>query len=700
LKYEEQIKKEEQERVRLNKDLEFAVEQARIDAMSEGLEKVLAQSAINYDKEIEQIKHKREDLLKQIQYSERTIWESQNPDWEKQGKKFKPATIALSKEYLDKFTALEKTALRNRAKNNEDSLKDLKKQYQDYSDKRKGIEVKFDKDIAAMQARNSNGQLTKNIQEAKKQKDKELGELDATYIESSEKWALLFKDIEKRSLKTIKNTVAELRKMVLTIADPKIKKQFMDMLDEVEKKVAKSGRAIEAMFGNSKGAGFFNMFFGEGDLEQKLESFQTIFTGAKGDMASMAGTSGQVAGNAGKAASAMQGAAGGASGTLAIIDAIIKSVHQTIQAVQQSLEAIAELRDSMGIDDSDSSFGKWNDYIGGLGEFDSKAYSGWENLKSGNLMGAIADNISAYVGIFTSLNKIHDKKREKEIQRLQEQVESLKDAYEDLERAIDRAYYKSAQKLIQQQNQELRQQKVLIQQQIAAEEDKKDTDNERIKEWRNALKEIDILMEENNEKATDAIFGEDIKSAIDNFAQAYADAWNVGEDKAKAMKDVVKNMIRNIIKQMLKDDLGTAVKDLRARIEEYLTDDIINSVEQAELDRLVEQMVANMDNKYAWADKYMLDDASREASKKGFASMSQDSAEELNGRFTAIQALAYTINENTRILVTNSGMILQHLSGIRDNTEFCRRLDGMDMDLRSVKQSIDDINVKGIKIRV
>lgn len=70
--------------------------------------------------------------------------------------------------------------------------------------------------------------------------------------------------------------------------------------------------------------------------------------------------------------------------------------------------------------------------------------------------------------------------------------------------------------MIEQNNKLLEQQKLLIQQQIREEQDKKKTDDNRIKEWQNRIDEINEAIADNKEKAKDAIFGEDLKSAIEN----------------------------------------------------------------------------------------------------------------------------------------------------------------------------------------
>ena len=61
----------------------------------------------------------------------------------------------------------------------------------------------------------------------------------------------------------------------------------------------------------------------------------------------------------------------------------------------------------------------------------------------------------------------------------------------------------------------------------------------RIKEWRNEIEEIDQLIQDNKEAAVDAIFGEDVSSAIEDFAESYAEAWASSEDKAESAKDTV-----------------------------------------------------------------------------------------------------------------------------------------------------------------
>ena len=76
--------------------------------------------------------------------------------------------------------------------------------------------------------------------------------------------------------------------------------------------------------------------------------------------------------------------------------------------------------------------------------------------------------------------------------------------------------------------------------------------------------------------------------------------------------------------------------------------------------------------------------------------MSQDTADELNARFTAMQALMYGINESVKTLIENSATSLRYLAGIESNTA---RLERIELDMGSVKAGIDTINAKGIILK-
>ena len=82
-------------------------------------------------------------------------------------------------------------------------------------------------------------------------------------------------------------------------------------------------------------------------------------------------------------------------------------------------------------------------------------------------------------------------------------------------------------------------------------------------------------------------------------------------------------------------------------------DELTKEEQQAlkdDYDRIVQAAIAERDNlrdTFGWET----DAAKQEADKKGFAAMSQDTGEELNGRFTALQIAGENISEQTNAIV-------------------------------------------------
>ena len=315
---------------------------------------------------------------------------------------------------------------------------------------------------------------------------------------------------------------------------------------------------------------------------------------------------------------------------------INEGVNEVMSSVQFLSDTFGKLGDSFG--------GVFSGIADGLNIAMDAVNSAMQGAQAGAMFGQIGAAAGAAIGVVTSLAsaiaKIHDKKNEKRIQKLQDQIDVLDASYEKLGRSIEKAYSTSAAQLISQQDELLKQQKILIQQQIKEEQDKKKTDDDRIKEWQKQLEEIDNQLEENKEKAVEAITGTDVMSAIDEFAQAYADAWSSGEDAAKSSMKIVQNLIKTAIINFLKDKLSPSVEEFMNKLADYMSDGIVSPWEEAELNKLKEKMDAEAEKVFETSSKYLQgegDKYEQKATAGGFENMSQESADELNGRFTALQ---------------------------------------------------------------
>ena len=370
----------------------------------------------------------------------------------------------------------------------------------------------------------------------------------------------------------------------------------------------------------------------------------------------------------------MSKAAGKASGVISMIDMIVTSIHQTIQAMQQLTDSIVDMMASFGQDaEIDTTLGKWAELSNLMSEFDNHVYSSWENFKSGDIMGAASEATSSILGVITSINKWMDKSKERKIQKLQDQIDALSRSYDRLSRSIEKAYSTDAKELIEDQNKLLEQQKLLIQRQIQEEKSKKDPDKKRIKEWEKQYEEITNLIEDNAAKAQDAIFGSDIQAAINDFAEAYADAWAQGEDRAKSAKDFVKNMIKQMVIEAMKADIKEPMQVIRDKLEDFWEDGIITQTEENIIDEMIKKLNQNLEASFGWADKYFEDNTAskQQATSRGFQTMSQDTGDELNGRFTDIQGKVTDI----RNAVMSQLQMRDSVEGIIESIHNCLNMD-------------------------
>lgn len=332
-----------------------------------------------------------------------------------------------------------------------------------------------------------------------------------------------------------------------------------------------------------------------------------------------------------------------ANGDLGKIGQGISNIGNAVTAFTPALSSFSSsIANIFGYDDSEI-----QDVIGAVGGLGQTA-TGIGQMVSGDIVGGLMGAVGGISSVFSSFRSLADRDNEKRIKRLQEQIDVLQDSYDDLGKSIENAYSYDAEGLIEDQNKLLEQQKVLIKQQIKEEEDKKKTDKERIKEWEEQIKEIDEVLEENKQKAIDAIFGEDLKSAIDRFATAYADAVASGNDKWKSARDYVKETVKNMVTESIKGALSSskAIEKIRSKLKEFMTDNYLSSDEENVINRMAEQAMKELESEYGWADKFFKDsEADQEASSKGLASLSQETGEELNGRFTALQLAGESIKE-------------------------------------------------------
>lgn len=241
---------------------------------------------------------------------------------------------------------------------------------------------------------------------------------------------------------------------------------------------------------------------------------------------------------------------------MAKIDKIIKSVYQTINSIVEQFEELKELAETFGAETDEGVWDRLSKSFSAISEMNENVMSSWESYKSGDYVGASVKAVSAIFSVVKGINRIIDSKKEDIIRRQIELVENLQEAYEDLEKAIDDAYsIDTLEKSTNLAQENLEQQIEALQAAINAERDKKDTDNERIKEWE---QQIEDLREQQKKLQEDFItemggFGSeaDVKSAAQEFADAWFEAFNSTGDGLEGLEETFDDYFNNILKKQI-----------------------------------------------------------------------------------------------------------------------------------------------------
>lgn len=246
----------------------------------------------------------------------------------------------------------------------------------------------------------------------------------------------------------------------------------------------------------------------------------------------------------------------GMSGAMFMIDKIVTGIYQSINATLDLMNQFKDLADSTGID---TERGGWREVQQAgevLGNVNERVMSSWNNFKSGNIAGAVSDAVGSITTIFTTFNRQHDKRREKTIQNEIKKVKDLEREYGKLEDKIDKALSgtdlksstEAAQKNIDAQIASYRKM-------IEAEEDKKKSDADKIKEWNNTIEDLEEQRVELHKQFINELGGLGTEEAMKNAAQDFADAWYESFRETgnglTGLEESFDDFIDNIVKKQL-----------------------------------------------------------------------------------------------------------------------------------------------------
>nr|DAO29154.1 MAG TPA: tail tape measure protein [Caudoviricetes sp.] len=728
----------------------FAREESRIKIMKDGAEKRLSIIQLEYDKQEEEIRRRSEDQLNAFIETEKQKAEAQGK-WKK-GQAFDTNTPAINAEKA-RLAENEKVLLASNAEyqriQQEQVYKDLLEKYQTYTDQHKAIEEKYNADIATLQAKL--GADAPQVKKAQDEKARELKKLDILYKKEGTAIAKLFENMRKKTIKEIRQTIAEAEAEIDRLASnldmgDKDNVEYIQSLRQQLEQTRETAERSDTVFGKL-GTNIKNLFKAKPNTAEWQEAFNGMLSSAQsitGQFSQLGDEFerlGQSTGNASlrefgkgikemgeivnKAISFAQiGSSAGPIG--GAIGGIIGAVYGFVQKIESDKER-ARQKERMWKQEQYQNEKRINEL------YDERILKGEKHSNSltTNQIGKQLDIIKNYNDKVKKLRndlidvqntQVFDGYRTRWVwqkgplgipfwgEEKVEMTKAFKDKIKPFVDELGNIDYDFLEK-ISKADANL----------MSFGRDNIDYAGEQIqkaKDLYNQLKEYKKTISEYTSQTFGELgtgFADSILSAVEKGNNAFE---NFGQTVARVMKNVIKQTLvtekikeifskfQNDVDNIYASSIGLSNEQVYEKVKNK-TVEFVNNIIKPEIQKGEQKAKAMFDALEQSGIKMFDDKNGRNAVEKGFARMSQDSADELNGQFRLLtqigaeskNAMLQTVKEFTemhKFLQTFSAQQLKHLSGIELNTY---KLHKMESDLAGVKRGIDELTTKGIKIR-
>lgn len=612
------------------------------------------------------------------------------------------ASLVLSQQDADLQKELQKTVLDD---------------YRTFEEQRQSITTQY----ALLRTQAEKMGDAERLAQINKAEQEALSALNMSFLQQSESWKNLFTDIDTLTVAQIQKLISDIQKQ-LNAGNLKLSpvdyKAVIDSLNQAKNRIQELN-PFKAL------GTFFNDYLA---AKKKLRK-------AEADLANGKGTQKSVDEAKKDVKSAAQG--------------ITNSIQKVTSISTDCASSLQSMFDALGMDGVADGLGTAIDLMGQLGN----AAASVGKFMSGDILGGITGMVSSITSVVGIFAKLHDKKYEKRIQNLQKQIDNLQTAYSRLERAFNNTYWvfndeerqgyekniqaikdqiaalekqrEVAKKawdfaqyaklttqikqlnaqlnkakeggdmltLWQSQKESLREQQELMRQQIQAEKSKKKTDNNKIKEWENQIEEINQQIEDLDQQMMETFAGTDVKSAIDEFADAIVDAYCSGEDAAKALGETTKKVLKNAVVEALKRNfLAKGINDAVEYLGKAMEDGVLSDEEKKEFERQAnaagEKFKAGLEAVGDWIKD--VDETASDPLTGAVTSMSEETGGVIAGRLNA-----FIINQGEQTSVMREQLLQQ--SEIARNTALsAERLQNIENTLRRIETKDNSLLSQGI----
>lgn len=579
------------------------------------------------------------------------------------------------------------------------------KNYRTFEEQRTSIQKQYAELRRVAQAMND----TERVAQINRAEQDALSELNAQMLMQSQSWKRLFQDLDSLTVAQIQQLIRDIQSQVNSAnlkLNPVDMNAVLESLDKAKQKIQEK-----------------NPFKALGQYFDDYIAAKKKLAEEKAKLAAGNGSQDEVD----KAQMEVKQAAKG----------VTQSIQTVTSVATQTAGSLQSVFSALGMDDAAEGLGTAIELMGTLGE----AAGSVGKIMSGDVLGGVMGLIgaaSSLVGIFA---KLHDKKYENRIQSLQKEIDALDRQFSRLERAFNNTYwvfsdeqrkaYEQNVKLIndqitaleaqrqiakkawnyveyaklsqeienlntqlkakqeegdlftlyEQQLANLRQQQEKIYGQIDAERDKKDTDEGRISDWEDKIEDINQKCEDLERQMHEMLAGTSVQSAIETFADALVDAFQQGEDAAKALGETTKNILKKAVLEAIKRQfLAKGINDAINYLSEAMGDNVLTDDERATFEDMANTAGETFHTALS-AMGDLLEDVNDDVDplSGAIASMSEETGSVIAGRLNA-----FIINQSQQTSILRDSLTYQ--AQIAQNTgKTVTELEEIKRDLREIK---------------
>ena len=222
-----------------------------------------------------------------------------------------------------------------------------------------------------------------------------------------------------------------------------------------------------------------------------------------------------------------------------------KAVQDICDISTAAANGILQIMDALGQSSEELSLAI--NALDNIGQIVGNIYAkNWAGVVSG-ATGLIGTMINLFSG---------DRSKQKQIEKQERAIKRLQWAYEDLKESMDNAW--SAADLLINKNDmvdNLKATNASLSSMISLERSKKNSNQDQIEEWQRQIQENNKAIKELEQTVTEQMggFGSDsnFKSAAQEFADAWVDAFNEGSDALEALEGKFDDYFNNLLKKQL-----------------------------------------------------------------------------------------------------------------------------------------------------